>query len=236
MNRCRTNILMNAVLLLCLAALYLWRSRANHEPSFHNHKLSFWIQGLAITGIARKGPTDEQREAVRAIGTNGIPYYLQTMGREPGKLRKAWLASLSKGMVWLRNDHSYESTPEYFTARGATVALRLLGPNADSALPQLLRYATNSPRRDLSYKAIYCLAALSPVGQRAVLSLMTNSTYRPDLRAYAAAAIGTAGSNELVIAELNQFLKLPDEEIRNEAGSALYYISTYPTGAALTSP
>src|SRR3954453_3638082 len=64
-------------------AVAFWPEREMPEPVYEGKKLGQWLYQAA----AQQAFTREITEALEAIGTNGIPFYLHWIGQEPS-LRK----------------------------------------------------------------------------------------------------------------------------------------------------
>jgi HEAT repeat protein len=129
------------------------------EPSYWNKPLSYWVLGDPASMIHAEllGVPDvldlESQEAVKAIGTNAIPFLI------------SWIEKLHSGR--------------------AVTAFGVLGPTATSAIPNLLRIATNQAppsadenvraERDLArVAAIRALGGIGPAAIPALCEVITN--------------------------------------------------------------
>src|ERR1051326_970456 len=79
------------VILLCVALVsaftltcILWPSEP--EPSYKGKKLSQWLREYSLPRYGNPEPT-EAAEAIRHIGTNGIPYMIKWMRSTPSPWR-----------------------------------------------------------------------------------------------------------------------------------------------------
>src|SRR5262245_58649713 len=89
MRKCRRIFfvfLVVVVIFVCLAFL-----RYDKEPSYHGRSLSEWLAAYskhAGDGEGKSGSrAEEAREAIRKIGTNGLPFLLKRIQYEPSPLR-----------------------------------------------------------------------------------------------------------------------------------------------------
>ena len=135
------------------------------EPSYKGRKISDWLRHFPKY---KQASWRETEEAMRAFGTNGIPYILDEMTKQSSawRMRKdqLWL----NGPLWLRKyidppriRFSEQYAPEVFWAigtnsipylidalkqddktiqRAAILALGHFGTHAQSALPELENY------------------------------------------------------------------------------------------------
>ena len=170
--------------LACLTALVaivsLW-SKAK-EPRYGGHRLSYWLHQLPATfcyrgsmtgnaclGVDRWGRTFRvEREkayvsvaAIRAIGTNGLPFLIRKLGsrRLPLILRlEDWAFGRGIGLPFLAD-------PDMERAQAVT-GLLALGPMPAGALDQLQKLRSDSRGR-----------ILDSVGW--VLAAQTNNNLRP---------------------------------------------------------
>src|SRR4051812_39844562 len=81
----RKIVLALPLVILCgaLAGIF-WPEKEMPEPVYGGKKLGQWLDQAA----AQQAFTGEIREALQAIGTNGIPCYLQWISHEPSLRKK----------------------------------------------------------------------------------------------------------------------------------------------------
>jgi hypothetical protein len=66
-----------ALLLAALGGVTLWRNRTPDEPAYQGKRLSAWLDDLSALDYSRRAdPGTEPARAVRAIGTNAIPWLM----------------------------------------------------------------------------------------------------------------------------------------------------------------
>jgi hypothetical protein len=132
--------------MLCLTAWIVWRI-ADDEPRYQGHGLRHWYE------LAHSTNATEQTagvEALRAIGTNAVPYLVKKLGEYPSKLDK-WIWDVSNGRLKL---------PATFNHDDAVETLVIIGPDAASATPALLR-SNKNPTFGISTPPLEALAVIS---------------------------------------------------------------------------
>jgi hypothetical protein len=93
----RRNLIIGALaLVLCeVLAVAFWPEKP--EPVYKGRKLSEWLDETSAQG----GFSDGVTEAIQAIGTNGIPFYLHWTSYQPGLLKQVQLKLASQNRNWL---------------------------------------------------------------------------------------------------------------------------------------
>ena len=122
------------VFVVAVLAVVLWPGE--REPEYQGRKLSEWLE-IYVDG--RVDPR-EAEAAVRHIGTNGIPWFIGWIRREPSKSR-IWVNTFVETFVSeLRRAGKSEPSSSEKAAILASRALRgfqILGTNASAAVPEL---------------------------------------------------------------------------------------------------
>ena len=221
MRRRKVIIGILALLLCGVLAWMFWPEKP--EPVYKGRKLSEWLDQSAAQG----GFSDGVTEAIQAIGTNGIPFYLHWTSYHPGLLKQVQLKLASQNRNWLPTAW----TPnDRFALRQqrAFAALGQLGERAVFAIPQLVASATNAadggPRdRYVALLSMTLVEQMGRPGVTAILCLMTNDNYR----VRSCAIIGAKGSRDLaVIARINGLTADPDPRVRRIATNLLQMMPT----------
>ena len=199
-----------------------------HQPSYGGKTLGEWLANRWVTNSASGyiiyGQTSkESDEAIRKIGTNGIPTLLRMIEANDSafKMRLGSLLARKRLITyrdsgWLRGD--------------AMHAFTVLGTNAASAVPELIRIYQNA---DPSLTTRNCVAvALGYIGPQAreALSMLLKefSDTNSYVRYHAALAVRRIGGDPAVLipafrAALQRTAKLDGDElaIRSVAAEAL---------------
>jgi hypothetical protein len=160
--------------------------------------------------------------AIRSIGTNGIPFYLEWLPREfPRQVRlKMFLASFSRKFI------AHNWRPELQIQKrsdGALVAMNILKERAAAAIPRLVFYATNEMNTSnfVNQKiAIRSLAEIGAPAEPALASLTTNSHLR--VRNIAGCYSATARRKKKTTSDLQLLLEDATPELRRFATNSLH--------------
>jgi hypothetical protein len=164
----RRKIIIGIFALVVIAALAVVFWPEKPEPVYKGRKLSDLI-------IDEDVQSAERREAILNLGSSAVPFLIKWAGYQPGVVKKMryYIAKNGRrwfGLPWKPKDKQEElsfAVPEAFL---------VLGRNSDSAIPQLVAYATNSSKPFAMQTAINCLGSIGASGHSALLSLMTNET------------------------------------------------------------
>lgn len=172
------------ILLGCAIAavliLMLWRER---EPQYNGKSLSQWTALLTSTDnrdgleLAHKA-----EEAVRQIGTNGLPFLVRWIQYQerPWRSRLGSLCyklpeKVAGPMSRLVTGRAREQAADAFNA------LYILGPDAKAAIPVLTNMAQT--HTDLTAPALGVLARIGDEGLAPILNVLTNPTNQDRLLA-----------------------------------------------------
>ncbi len=148
-------------------AAFVWWLLPPGEPGYEGKKLSTWIDELqALTRAEQANPKTPQVRAMRAIGTNAIPWLLKEIERHPN------------GAAWRRrvNQVLYKQTliryrvPYPNHQNRAEVGFRALGELGEPAIPAILALVAKYP----GYVP-QTLAAIGPPAIPALQNCLTNT-------------------------------------------------------------
>ena len=219
-----------AVLVVLLLAVAVFRPRPK-EPEYAGKPLHVLLE--QISENPRHAETAIQ--AVRAIGTNAIPWLLADLeGRTPRIRRVVWKDRANR----LLNRQSLSSFrfsenlahPEPLPIYGFFA----LGSNANAAIPALIATAAKKP---VPAVELYALAFVGKESIPFLLSKLTNETslYVPSFAALAVATAVTYGSISVSDAQpfvpvLTGLLQSTNVATRAKAKTALEYIQNAAAG------
>ncbi len=171
------SLIVGCLLLAGFLGGIVWTTSSSREPTYGGKRLSAWLDELArLDPTKRADPGTVQVRAVRAIGTNAIPWLL-------GELRDdaaAWRWRLNQ---LLNRQHviKYRFADANDRLSRATLGFWALGETAAPAIPQLLALVEKYPG--------FVPGALAGIGRPAVPALqqcLTNMTmYTNSLGSYA---------------------------------------------------
>src|SRR5437016_11657655 len=119
-----------------LASVVVAVCRREREPEYGGKKLSEWVYGAYLNPEVY--PNDVE-DAIRQIGTNAIPYLPKWIQYEsPG-----WRIKLGRLLNPIIKRFKMTLEPKkvgrFVRAEAAAWALRRLGPEAERAIPELVR-------------------------------------------------------------------------------------------------
>lgn len=190
-------------------------ARQEQEPVWRGKRYSEWLEGHTASSSAKPpyGSAGwlEAEEAVKQIGTNGIPVLLRMLAARDDGLKER-LTRLAAKQRLIRVPYRYA----FHLNEEALHAFEVLGPSASNAVPLLVDlYA----RAD-SVRSRRCVAlALSSIGrpaQKALPVLITDFGHtNGEIRFYAVSAVGNIGGDpEVVVPALTSVLGDPKKEVR----------------------
>jgi hypothetical protein len=170
-----------ACVIVALVVMGAWVALKVHlrEPHYRGKSLSEWVTGFDVVpfGLPLGGysflpfrvpsEVEENAKAVRAIGTNGIPFYLRMLGKRQGNL---------EGKIRRAGEKLHLVNPLPFAEadvqrKRAVLSFLALGSRAVPAIPALIQLLEGSDD-EVSYSVAGVLANLGPAGKAAVPDLL----------------------------------------------------------------
>jgi HEAT repeat protein len=162
------------ILLFCLAAfcgamIFLVNYSSPTDPVWQGKKLSQWLR--EETSHNRLNLTDDAHEAIRAMGTNALPYLLNLAGEKDSSISLELRKRPSLGYLgFLRQLAPTHAADRICAANG----LQALGKEAVPALPELMRILEDE--RPDSSASVTAARALVAIGEPAISSLLQTLT------------------------------------------------------------
>ena len=203
------------------------------EPRFQGRRLSDWL--LSNRAPLGRPPThpvsaEELDKAIRKIGKQGLPFLVKWMDWQPGKWRSQLFGCIpmavrrksavqrSVGFQRMVDWAGYRR--EFALKSGAWRALKVLGPEAAPALPDLAKAAVRWPET-YAYQTLEIMMAVGPAAiptvTNFVASLRTNK-----FKAEAIKELGAYGfQGAPVIPALLEYLCHTNAEIAAESAGSL---------------
>ena len=180
-------IVVGVVVLVSLGALVLWPS--SREPEYGGKRLSEWVELYDDGASPQSSDSRKAGDAIRAIGTNALPYLVKWIQWEPPRLETALNSIVGKfspnTTVYVHPVPSPDS---------AAVAFRALGPGAEPAIGRLTTRLLG-PRPQTAARAAKALAGLGALGLPPLLEVLTNTQSTPQCLSDVVCNIGDQGSN-----------------------------------------
>ena len=154
--------------LLAAVAVILITTGGPTEPAHGGKELSAWLDELsAMTFPGECDPNTRPAQAVRAIGTDAIPWLLDELGTEGSALKVRLNQLLGRQSII-----KFRFEDSHIRLRRAVMGFAALGPIAEPAIPALLKLVESNPG--------YAPTALAYVGPPAIPALQQCLTnYKP---------------------------------------------------------
>lgn len=173
-----------------LAVVLIITLTSEHEPSAHGKPLSYWVEVYAgfPTPKGRSPTPQEQREAevaIKQIGTNAIPFFLEWMDYKPAQWKFDILAKTRKLPNWMFSRLAKwlfgSAGPE--RAMEAALSFRVLGPIAAPAVPELeIRAQAND--QEIRGRALFALSNIGPTAASAMRRVLSTLLSNPQSLTY----------------------------------------------------
>lgn len=154
-------LIIGSGLVLAAVALILLANTGPTEPAHGGKKLSAWLDQLsAMTFPGECDPNTRPAQAVRAIGTDAIPWLLQELNAGQGGALKWRLNRLLGRQTFIK----FRFPDSHTRLRRAVMGFAALGPIAEPAIPSLLKLIEEG-------QTGYAPTALAYVGPPAIPAL-----------------------------------------------------------------
>ena len=202
-------------------AVWLWPSS---EPSYQGKTLSQWLKEICGTRPGKQ-PNFMAVDAIRTIGTNGIPHLFKMLSYKPSRLR----VRIDTTANWLLRDYlgwrkEYFSDPAYLRWDRAMCGFIALGPSASNAIPRLIAFLDDPY---VGGKAVYCLTSIGATAVPALAEVLTNGTLRA--RQQVARHMSELGTNaRTALPALVMCMRDSDSDVRHGATVALARLQLEP--------
>jgi len=151
-----------------LAAIVLWRCLRTAEPEYQGKNLSEWIAMLPVPGPGggRLGSRWEAVNAIREMGSNGLPFLVRWVTYDVPKLEASVAHNMetNASLVPLRGMGRMFLYSGEMRASDSVVALGVLGPRASSAISALGRKLETVRNRETADRIMSVLSSFSDAG------------------------------------------------------------------------
>lgn len=183
----RRRIQLSIALILGLAGLSYCLTPSD-EPKHEGKRLSSWLRDICFT------PRDQTNTAavtaVRAIGTNAVPYLIEWVleGRSNGRKLYRVVNKLLRDTLGFRDKHVEDPAQLRFMI--ARLGFETLGSTASNAIPSL---AALLDRPEDGEGVAFMLTCIGPASLPAFMQALTNGS--PTARCNAVSWVGGLGTN-----------------------------------------
>ena len=180
--------------------LLVWRAPRSREPVFEGRALTSWLNHHVASSDATPpyGSPGWKKadEALRSIGTNGIPTLLQMIRAKDPPPLVLKLLLLAGRYPWTRIHYRYAEPRN----EEAEYAFEILGTNAVSAVPALIEIYEQGVSPLSQSCASLALAHIGPGAQAALPALIRRFTHTNDeVRSDAVRAVTHIGGEDRVL-------------------------------------
>jgi hypothetical protein len=181
-----------ACILAGISVVAFWPGR--REPEYNGKKLSEWLKicadNRAISSYSKLQSLESAREAIRKIGTNGLPWLVKWISYDAPKWKSALL--YSKSYRLLPNPIANLMVKPILQAQRAREGFNILGTAASPAISELVRMTERWPRES----AVYAVSAIrgcnaQPDALSALIAITVNRTKPLALRQNAMEAVAS---------------------------------------------
>jgi len=218
MNK-RRGIILAGVLVVAGVWFVIWGASGPPEPVYEGRKLTSWLERHLPNSSANPPYNSpgwhKAEEAIRRIGTNGIPTLLRMLRANdpPRWVLKAMQTIQRRG--WLRINYRY-AMPQH---EEAEYAFRVLGTNAASAVPELIKIYQENRSPSSQRCAAMALSNIGRPAQAAVPVLIKQFNHAdPEVRFHAVSAVmHIGGEPNVVVPALTGALKDSNVNVRWDA-------------------
>ena len=163
--------LLSLAVLACVVVLAWPRDK---EPVYDGRKLSEWLR------LGTLKPADQRtRDAVRAIGTNALPYLLHAITYEPSPVRRKLVAAEIRFPKTARFLHPLQRIVDGsggMRAIEAGFGFEVLGAEAAAAVAELSGLA-NGTNSVIANRAMGALANIGEPGIPSLVAILTNTNH-----------------------------------------------------------
>lgn len=170
----------------------------DNEPKYNGKTLTAWLEISRSRRYDDRWP--EAEDAVRHIGTNGLPWLMKWMNYD----RPQWQDKTAQWKVWRilpRQLYRLVYNREFQTIWAAE-GFRILAPTSEQVSAELERLVAGWPKRS-SLQALVTVHSLGPAGLRIFFNVATNRTVPALWRRAAIDEIGNVFSREKTNAAAN---------------------------------
>lgn len=208
---------------------WAWMPKATREPEYAGRTLTQWLE-RAENNWTNIKVTDECADAVRQIGTNGLPLLLQMLAAP----EEPWRPEVNALARRIGIDNPLVREP-WQKKSLAWQGFAILGPQAQSALPELLAILSRCRTRDERAIIIGSIVEIGPPAEAAIPALVKvgQSGGQDDRRSVCIALGMIARQPEIAMPFLTDQLKDTNNLSRSLAADALVKFTTNDTIATL---
>ena len=209
----KLRIIVSSVFLSAFIGGLVWVCARSSDPVYKNTPLSDWLKSYDPRILINN--KDEVDDAVRHIGTNGIPTLLNMLRARESVVAQAVKWAERKDWIWV----SLAEEKHVEGARGFEV----LGASAKDAVPALIEIYNQNSSPESRAAVAYSLGFIGQASQKAIPQLIEGATNADKiLRSVAVRSLGQIKSQPgIVVPVFVVALNDSDQFVRYRAAEAL---------------
>ena len=141
----------------------VWAILRSREPAYGGRVLSQWVAGYSYAVDRGRFTRGEREQAIRAMGTNSLPYLLRWIRYETPRWKNKLYGTVNPALRRVKASWEFDDRYEQGRADGAVFALITLCGVADGAVGELSKLA-NDPAASPAgrVRAANVLACIDP--------------------------------------------------------------------------
>ncbi len=170
----RRNRILLVGTLLTIGVCWAWPRQ--EEPKYHGRTLAQWFAAHRLEDRAARPSEDEYCAALRALGTNNLPWLFRRMSFDPNHCTAQRLISILPESVtpFRVLEYLYDRKRKRdMEATDVILLFRALGSQGAPAIPGLTKMATSRAEAP-AYRAVDCLGLIGEEAVPALIMVATN--------------------------------------------------------------
>jgi hypothetical protein len=209
-----------ALLALGLCSLLLWGPRLfSDEPYHKGRSLRSWIRQCASAQPGDKRG-EEARKALRAIGTNAVPYLVKQLDQDLRPWQQAWNRLIPLG--------AHSRWGFFHPSDAASYALGELGPDAVAAVPRLIEKLATPWGGGSPHPQARALLEIGPPAVPYLVAALKHTNWSCRFEALWVIQSLDATNSAPLIPHVVSLFRDPDEYVRERAARRLTWMSGDP--------
>ena len=208
--------IVTVLLLAGVVGLLVWRASGRREPVFEGRRLTSWLDHHVASSAAsppyHSPGWKKADQAIRRVGTNAIPTLLKMIRAKDRPPFVIKLMETARRRGWTRTEYRY-AMPRH---EEAEYAFSMLGTNASSAVPELIRIYEQNISPSSQRCAALALGHIGRGAQAALPVLIRRFTHADrNVRFDAVSAVmHIGGKSEVVVPALTSVLRDSSVDVR----------------------
>lgn len=176
-SRKRKHLLIGAIMIATIAMGCVLFFSGDPEPAYAGKSLSAWVDA-PVGAMPPLKHSSEAVSAIRAIGTNALPFLVEWIRYEPSDLRVKSEPRVRSLPSWLLNPLTWRLLyRDIYRAQAAKEAFIALGPAAAPAVPQLHAIFLATSNNSVRANVVLSLVEIGPEAAPALANIAATTAY-----------------------------------------------------------